>query len=143
MHNIGIGNVMWSSVVSGTAGCIRSFVFGLVLWAAMAGSASAATVVTLTSPVRDSRTAGTVTITASATLPVLLVNFYVDGAPVGVGVAAPYSWSWNSSLWADGDHVIAVKAYDASANLLGIDALVVSTSNPIAITNPADLINEA
>ena len=51
---------------------------------------------------------GTISITATATdnLGVEKVRFYVDNAYLGYDASAPYSKSWNTTLFANGTHIV-------------------------------------
>src|SRR5260370_11383508 len=44
------------------------------------------------------------------------VEFYVDGSLVGSSTAAPFSYTWNSALVANGGHTVTAKAYDGAGN---------------------------
>jgi glucose/arabinose dehydrogenase len=68
--------------------------------------------------------------TATDNLGVAGVEFYVDGASVGVDSIAPYSVNWNSTLFANGPHVITAVARDGSANQTTSAPANVTTLNP-------------
>ncbi len=73
----------------------------------------------ITSPTAGSTVSGTVTITASASdnVGVTKVEIYVDGALRVTDTASPYTWSWNTTTFANSSHTITAKAYDAAGNI--------------------------
>ncbi|MBU5638110.1 fibronectin type III domain-containing protein [Geomonas sp. Red69] len=107
-----------------------------------------APVVTLTSPAGGSTVSGTVALTASATdnVGVSKVEFYQSNTLIGTSSAAPYSFSWNTALVANGTYTITAKAYDAAGNVGASQSATVTVSNvtsdtiaPLAwLTSPAN-----
>ncbi len=60
---------------------------------------------------------GTVTIEASASDSVsgiTKVVFYIDGTEVGTATASPYSYSWDTTSYSDGNHTVEVVAYNGA-----------------------------
>src|SRR4051794_6387352 len=91
------------------------------------GDATAPTV-SITSPANGSTVSGTVTIAASASdnVGVAKVEFYVDGAIRTTDTTSPYSYSWNTTTFANSSHTLVAKAYDAAGN--------VGTSSNVTVT---------
>ncbi|HWS70484.1 MAG TPA: Ig-like domain-containing protein, partial [Thermoanaerobaculia bacterium] len=83
------------------------------------GSDTTAPTVSVTAPTAGSTVSGTVSINASASdnVGVAKVEFYVDGALRSTDTTSPYSWSWNTTTFADSTHTIVAKAYDAANNM--------------------------
>ncbi len=108
---------------------------------------SAAPSVTINSPSLGATVSGTVTVNATVTddVGVSKVEFYVDNTLQSTNTATPYSFSWNTTALADGDHSIAIKAYDATGNI-GMISQSVSVKNtdsevpttPTSVTATAD-----
>ena len=48
---------------------------------------------------------------------VVKVEFYLDGAPLGVDTSRPYSCTWAAKSAAKGAHTLQCKAYDAAGNV--------------------------
>jgi hypothetical protein len=44
------------------------------------------------------------------------VDFFVDGALIGTDSAAPFSYAWDTTAYADGGHTIDATAYDGASN---------------------------
>ncbi len=69
------------------------------------------------------------------------VEFYVDGSLVGSSTAAPFSYTWNSALVANGGHTVTAKAYDDAGNTTtspGAAFTVANYANPTTgITSPS------
>lgn len=93
--------------------------------------------VSVSSPVANATVSGTTTITAAATdnIGVAKVELYIDGQLVGTDVAAPYSFVWDTSGYANGSHAITTKAYDAVGNNTASLAVNVTVNNVV----PSDL----
>jgi glucose/arabinose dehydrogenase len=76
--------------------------------------------VTLTAPANfASGLTGTLALGANASdnVAVTLVEFEVDGQPVGSDASAPYAASVDTSQYAAGQHIIRVRARDAAGNV--------------------------
>jgi len=87
---------------------------------------------TVTSPSDNANVTGTITLTATATdnVGVVGVRFYVDGVAIGAeDTTDPYSVTWDSSMVANGTHVITAKARDAAGNIGTSSGVTVTTSN--------------
>jgi subtilisin family serine protease len=104
--------------------------------------------VTITAPAYNSNVNGTVLVDVAASddTGVTRVVLYANGQSVGSDSTAPYRFSWNSSLVADGNATLTAYAYDA-ANNVGISSgvtvtvdnqphIVDTTAPAVRITNP-------
>jgi hypothetical protein len=96
--------------------------------AATSGGASPTT--SVTSPGNGAAVSGTITVsaTASDSVGVTLVQFYLDGAVQTTDTASPYTWSWNTASSANGSHTLYTVAYDA-AGYTGTSPTVTVTVN--------------
>ncbi|MCY1081758.1 extracellular catalytic domain type 1 short-chain-length polyhydroxyalkanoate depolymerase [Archangium lansingense] len=84
--------------------------------------------VNVTAPANAATVSGTVDVTASAsdTVGVNKVEFYIDGSLADTDTVAPYVFTWNTAGVANGSHSLMAKAYDAANN--------VSTDNDTSVT---------
>jgi beta-lactamase superfamily II metal-dependent hydrolase len=82
----------------------------------------------ITAPANGATVSGTTTVTASASdsVGVTKVEFYLDGALQSTDTSSPYSWSWNTTSAAAGAHSLTSKAWDAANNN--------ATSAPVSVT---------
>ncbi len=98
--------------------------------------------VSITAPTSGATVAGTITVAANATdaAGVAGVQFKLDGANLGAEViAAPYVISWNTSLSADGTHVLGAVARDGAGNIGSAARVSVTVDNVppnVSITAP-------
>ena len=85
----------------------------------------------ITSPTAGSTVSGTVTITAAATdnVGVTKVEIFVDGALRTTDTVSPYTWSWNTTTFANSSHTITAKAYDAAGNMKQAANVTVTVNN--------------
>jgi hypothetical protein len=62
---------------------------------------------------------GNVSVRASASdnVRVARVSFYVDGVLYKTDTSAPYTVSWQSRKWSNGQHTITARAFDSAGNL--------------------------
>jgi parallel beta-helix repeat protein len=76
---------------------------------------------------------GTISINASATdgTGVSKVEFYIDSNLVATDTSTPYSYSWDSTIVANGGHTVSVKAYDTTNNV-GTASVNVTVENSTA-----------
>jgi hypothetical protein len=81
-------------------------------------SDSTAPTVSITAPTSTFVSGSNVTISATATdsAGVARTELYIDGKLVNQSNGGAAKWSWNTTSYARGSHVIMVKAYDASNN---------------------------
>jgi len=89
----------------------------------------------ITAPANGATVSGTTTITASATdnVGVTKVELYIDGALQSTDTASPYSWSWNTTAFANGTHTLTTKAYDAALNVGTSASVSVTVSNGVPV----------
>jgi hypothetical protein len=94
------------------------------------GGDTTAPTVSVTSPTNGSTVSGTITITATASdnVGVSKVEIYVDGSLRTTDTTSPYTWSWDTTTFANSSHTIVAKAYDA-ANNIGTSSNVTVTVN--------------
>jgi len=74
--------------------------------------------VSITSPANGATVSGSVAVnaTASDSVGVTRVEFYVDGTLILSDSSSPYSAAWNSTGAAAGSHTIEARAFDAAGN---------------------------
>src|SRR5205823_4593292 len=88
--------------------------------------------VSITAPLNGVTLSDTTSVTANASdnVGVVGVQFYVDGAALGAeDTAAPYSVSWNTTLFANGGHALTARARDAAGNTNTSATVNVTESN--------------
>ncbi|WP_237716844.1 Ig-like domain-containing protein, partial [Limnohabitans sp. Rim47] len=75
--------------------------------------------VNITAPSNGATVSGTVAYSADASdnVGVTQVKFFIDGVLVGTDTTAPYSISWDTTNYSNGDHNLVAKAYDAAGNV--------------------------
>ncbi|MBL8210482.1 MAG: putative Ig domain-containing protein [Bryobacterales bacterium] len=96
--------------------------------------------VTITAPVGGTVLKGLVQISASATdnAGVTAVQFRVDGGNLSEDTAAPYNANWDTTLSADGPHMISVIARDTAGNLrMATVAVTVANGPPVQPPPPS------
>jgi len=93
--------------------------------------------VSITSPASSSTVSGTVSVTVNASdnVGVTKVEFYLNGALQATDVAAPYSFSWNTTAFANASYALSAKAYDAAGNVGQSGNVTVAVNN--AVTPPS------
>lgn len=93
-------------------------------------------VVTITAPAANSTVKGTVYVAATATSSVRVrrVEFYINGLLKRTDTVSPYTYSWNTTSIANGPYSITAKAYDASGNVGQSAAVAVTVNNTTADT---------
>ncbi|MDO8537619.1 MAG: Ig-like domain-containing protein, partial [archaeon] len=76
--------------------------------------------ITITNPQANSTVSGTIDITTIITDPdgIDSVVFFIDNIQKLIDLTAPYTYTWNTTQYADGNHSISVQAFDA----LGYDS---------------------
>jgi len=113
------------------------------------GGDTTAPTISVTAPTNGSTVSGIVTITASASdnVGVAKVEFYVDGTLRSTDTTSPYSWSWDTTTFANSSHTIVAKAYDAANNIGTSTTVSVTVSNTgggdttapsVSVTAPAN-----
>jgi parallel beta-helix repeat protein len=100
--------------------------------------------VQITSPANGSKVSGTVNVAASASdnVGVAGVQYSLDGSALGAELtASPYSFSWNTSGLAVGNHTLTATARDAAGNrsTSSVTVTAADTIPPtVSITSPAN-----
>jgi hypothetical protein len=96
--------------------------------------------VTITNPHEGEVVSGTVLVTTE-TFGVDTVEFYIDGTLVYTSTSDPFSYSWDTTQYANGFHTILIKGYAAGV-FKDDDQVTVIVSNvtppTVIITNPED-----
>jgi hypothetical protein len=98
-----------------------------------AGGDTTPPTVSITAPANGATVSGTVSITATASdnVGVAKVEFYVDGALRTTDTTAPYSWSWDTTTFANSSHTLVAKAYDAANNVGTSSNVTVTVNNTV------------
>jgi hypothetical protein len=104
--------------------------------------------VTIVSPAEGEFVAGDISVSVSTSddIGVTAVELYLDGGFLSVDNTAPFSFTWDTTLAADGTHTLQARAYDAAGNVASsaeinviVQTAVSDTTAPqVAITFPAD-----
>ncbi|HTF25958.1 MAG TPA: Ig-like domain-containing protein [Candidatus Limnocylindria bacterium] len=88
--------------------------------------------ISITAPANGATVSGTVTVSANASdnVAVTGVQFFLDGASLGLQlVTGPYSVSWSSTSTTNGAHTLTAQARDAAGNVGNAVAVSVTVSN--------------
>jgi hypothetical protein len=95
------------------------------------GGDTTAPTTSITAPANGATVSGTVSVTASASdnVGVTKVEFWLDGALRTTDTASPYSWSWDTTAFANSAHSLVTKAYDAAGNAGTSSTVTVTVSN--------------
>jgi hypothetical protein len=90
----------------------------------------------ITAPTAGSTVSGTVSVTANASdnVGVTKVEFYLDGALRSTDTTSPYSWSWDTTQFANSSHSLVTKAYDAAGNVGTSSTVTVTVNNSTGST---------
>lgn len=72
------------------------------------------------------------TVTATDSVGVTAVRFFVDGVLLGSDTTAPYSMAWDTSGEAEGDHTLTAEADDAAGNV-GTSAATIATVQNVLV----------
>ena len=130
------------SDASGTGNYVYEFVE--LHYDAPASGDTTAPVTSVTSPTSGATVSGTVAVAASAsdTVGVTSVEFWLDGVLQSADATSPYAWSWATGSVANGTYTLSSKARDAAGNVGSSAAVTVTVSNdttaPVtSITSPA------
>ena len=111
---------------------IANAVYWLANGSSGGGGDVTAPTVSVTAPANGATVSGTVTITASASdsgSGMSKVEFYVDGALRTTDTTSPYSWSWDTTTFANSSHTIMAKAYDVAGNSASSSVTVTVNNN--------------
>ncbi|HXZ60985.1 MAG TPA: CHRD domain-containing protein [Steroidobacteraceae bacterium] len=91
--------------------------------------------VSVTAPTTNATVSGTVALTATAaaasqySLTVASVEFDVDGTAVGTVMASPYTFNWDSTKVANGNHTVTAKVTDSVGGNATSSGVVVNVQN--------------
>jgi hypothetical protein len=87
--------------------------------------------VSIGSPLAGATVNGMATVSATATdnVGVTKTELYVNGTLYATLTAAPYNFSWDSTLAANGSCTLAAKAYDAAGNIATSSTVTVTVAN--------------
>ena len=85
----------------------------------------------ITSPSNSATVSGVVTIaaTATSTVGISSVQFYLDGTLIGTATSSPYTTSWNAYVATNGSHILYTLATDNNANTASSSAITVTVAN--------------
>ena len=113
--------------------------------AAIVGDDTTPPTVSITSPANGATVSGLVNVATNASdnVGVTIVRYWIDGTYIGYDTTAPFSRLWDTTLFANGSHLVKARAYDATNN--GTDATVTVTASnsdagppTVSITSPAN-----
>ncbi len=90
---------------------------------------TAPTVAAVQAPAANVNRTVTLTATATDSVGVTAVRFFVDGVLLGSDTAAPYSMAWDTSGETEGDHTLTAEAEDAAGNIGTSAAATVTVQN--------------
>jgi parallel beta-helix repeat protein len=97
----------------------------------------------LTSPSNGADVTSTIVLnaTATSTVGIASVQFYLDGSPLGSAVtSSPYTLSWNTDLSSSGSHTLYSLTTDNNANIASSSVITVTVDNlppSVSITSPS------
>ena len=101
--------------------------------------------VSVTAPANNSSVSGTVSVTASASdsIGVSKVEFYVNGTLQSTDVSTPYLYSWNTASLAAGSYTLMAMAYNAAGNAVqsanvSVNVAKDTTAPKVSVTAPAN-----
>jgi hypothetical protein len=85
----------------------------------------------IASPSNGATLSGIVTIaaTATSTVGISSVQFYLDGTLIGTATSSPYTASWNAYVAANGSHTLYALATDNDANTATSSVITVTVAN--------------
>ena len=97
----------------------------------------------ITSPTNGSSVGGTVTITPSYLYTPNTMKFYVDGVEVYSTNTSPYTYNWDSTTVANGEHVLEVRAFGDNYSAISYITVNVNNknSNPVKMEIPHESLN--
>ncbi|MDX1766308.1 MAG: Ig-like domain-containing protein, partial [Candidatus Saccharimonadales bacterium] len=87
--------------------------------------------VSITNPADGSTISDTVSVNVSASdnIAVDRVEIWIDGSLEATLNSGPYAYSWNTTLFADGNHTLLARGYDAAGNFTD-DSHTLTIDNP-------------
>jgi len=95
-------------------------------------------IVGITAPAAGAMVSGTVAITATATasatysLTIASVQFFLDGTSLGTVTTSPYTFSWDSTKATNGSHSLTATATDSKNDMATSTAVMVTVSGGVA-----------
>ena len=94
--------------------------------------------ISITSPTNGETVFGAITVQASAsdTVGLTRVEFYLDGALLGTDTTVPYAFTWDTTTVSNGSHGLVARAYDEAGNTGISPTVTVTVSNTTADTTP-------
>ncbi len=101
----------------------------------------------ITAPAAGASLSGQVAVTATSTdnIGVSRTELYVDNALYATDTTAPYSFTWDTTKFANASHSLQTKAYDSANNVGSSAAITVTVNNYVApppdTTKPVVTIN--
>jgi hypothetical protein len=101
--------------------------------------------VAITAPAAGATVSGMVAITATATasatysLTIASVQFFVDGTSVGTATTSPYTVNWDSTKVTSGSHSLTAMATDSHGDSATSTAVMVSTTGMAAAMSAAQI----
>jgi Bacterial Ig domain len=90
---------------------------------------TAPTVAAVQAPAATVNRTVTLTVTATDSVGVTTVRFFVDSVLLGTDTTAPYSIAWDTSGVTEGDHTLTAEADDAAGNTGTSAAAIVTVQN--------------
>lgn len=145
-----VESILYSTAVDlGTTGRDTYFGYGRVDAAAAVQAAlstpaadTQAPSVAIAAPLAGGTVSGAVAVDVNATdnIGVTRVALAVNGVEVAADSVAPYQFSWDSTLAANGTATLVATAYDAAGNKAASKAVSVSVSNATTSAAPADTV---
>jgi parallel beta-helix repeat protein len=136
--SVGNGSYQWTAIAQDAKGNTTT---SSTVFANVNNADKTAPQVSISSPANGATVSGTVSVTASASdnVGVAGVQYSLDGAALGAELtSSPYSYSWNTSGLAAGNHTLTATARDAAGNRTSA-SVTVNVAGPLAvsITSPA------
>jgi thermitase len=147
LSNTQVENILFSTATDlGSAGRDNYFGYGRINAAAAVAAALKTTStaptadttkpsVAIAAPLASSTVSGLVPVSVNATdnVGVTKVELRVNGALLAADTAAPYSFSWDSKLAANGMSTLVATAYDAAGNAASSSSVSVNVSNTTTV----------
>ena len=97
--------------------------------------------VSITSPTAGQTVSGTATITAAASdnIGVTKVEVYINDLLMGADTSSPYTFSWNTNGYSNGNQTIRATAYDAAGNKNSSTNVTMNVNNLVQAFSPGDV----
>ncbi|OPY31886.1 MAG: hypothetical protein A4E32_01490 [Methanomassiliicoccales archaeon PtaU1.Bin124] len=135
---------LYAKIFHGNAAYVKLYSTGLTI--TVAAAVVNPPTVTITSPATGATISGTAsvsaTITADTGQTISKAELSMDGTLVGTLTASPYTWSLDTTAYANGQHTLTVTGYDGGGRT-GTSSVTVTTSNTftpptVSITAPSN-----